>query len=170
MVALGCAQGALAQHSCGFDALHALHRGDEAACNDRVFECLSGNFERTGETLTVPVVVHIIHNNGPENIQDALVIDAIEFLNDAFSNNGYYQNELGVQTGIQFCLAAEDPEGTFCSGIERVESELTDVLVPAQEADLKSLEAKQQRNHHFLLWYPNPLRVSLHILLHHEDV
>tara|TARA_X000000950_G_scaffold93752_1_gene118020 strand:+ start:5172 stop:8615 length:3444 start_codon:yes stop_codon:yes gene_type:complete len=139
LVALGCAQGALAQHFCGFDALHALHRGDEAACNDRVFERLTGNFGRTGETLTVPVVVHIIHNNGPENIEDALVIDAIEFLNDAFSNNGYYQNEWGVQTGIQFCLAAEDQEGAFSSGIERVESELTDVLVPAQEVDLKSL-------------------------------
>ena len=48
LVALGCAQGALAQHLCGFDALHALHRGDEAACNDRVLERLTGNFERTG--------------------------------------------------------------------------------------------------------------------------
>ena len=139
LAALWCARGALAQQFCGFDALHVLHRGDEAAYNERVLERLSGNFERSGETLTFPVVVHIIHNNGPENIEDALVIDAIEFLNDAFSNNGYYQNELGVQTGIQFCLAAVDPEGAFSSGIERVESELTDVLVPAQESELKSL-------------------------------
>jgi PKD repeat protein len=133
------AQEALAQNFCGFDALHSLHRTGESAFNNRVLERLTGNIERTGETLTVPVVVHIIHNNGPENIEDDLVIDAIEFLNDAFSNNGYYQSELGVQTGIQFCLAAEDPEGDFSSGIERVESELTDVLVPAQEAELKSL-------------------------------
>ena len=80
LAALCCAQGALAQHFCGFDALHVLHRGDEAACNERVLERLSGNFERSGETLTFPVVVHIIHNNGPENIEDALVIDAIQQL------------------------------------------------------------------------------------------
>ena len=115
LAALCCARGALAQHFCGFDALHVLHRGDESGCNERVLERLSGNFERSGETLTFPVVVHIIHNNGPENIEDALVIDAIEFLNDAFSNNGYYQNELGVQTAIQFCLAAVDREGAFSS-------------------------------------------------------
>ena len=38
---------------------------------------------RGGETTyVIPVVFHIIHDNGPENISDAQVQDAIRILND----------------------------------------------------------------------------------------
>ena len=128
-----------AQHFCGFDALRAVNAEQEAACNDRILTRLLEGDTRTGEVLTVPVVVHIIHEDGPENVPDDVVVDAIEFLNDAMSNNGAYQNALGVNTDIQFCLAAVDPNGEFTTGIERVASELTDVLVPAEEESLKAL-------------------------------
>lgn len=128
-----------AQQFCGFDALHAIHRGDESACNERILGQITHQHDRTGDALTIPVVVHIIHQNGPENIEDAAVHQAIDLLNDAFSNNGAYANEQGVHTGIQFCLAAVNPDGTYSSGIMRVESELTDVLVPSEEAALKAL-------------------------------
>ena len=131
--------GGFAQNFCGFDDMQVVHRSHESACNARIHDWLIGEFERTGEVLTVPVVVHIIHNNGPENIDDSFVLDAIGFLNDAFSNNGYYQNELGINTGIQFCLAAKNPNGEFTSGIKRTVSDLTDVLVPSQESELKAL-------------------------------
>ena len=127
-----------AQHFCGFDALHALHAEQDAACNDRILNRLLEGDARTGEVLTVPVVVHIVHQDGPENLPDEVVVDAIGFLNEAMSNNGAYQDALGV-TDIQFCLAAVDPEGEFTTGIERVSSELTDVLVPAEEESLKAL-------------------------------
>src|SRR5687768_8309288 len=39
---------------------------------------------------TLPVVFHIIHQNGAENIPDATVIDAFQRLNDAFANRGIY--------------------------------------------------------------------------------
>ena len=128
-----------AQHFCGFDALRALHPEQEAACNGRILTRLLDGDTRTGEVLTVPVVVHIVHQDGPENLPDEVVVDAIGYLNDALSNNGAYQNALGVNTDIQFCLAAVDPEGEFTTGIERVASELTDVLVPAEEESLKAL-------------------------------
>jgi hypothetical protein len=128
-----------AQQFCGFDDLHLLHTEQEEHCNQRITDQLLEGSLRTGEVLVVPVVVHIIHNNGPENIADEAVVEAIEYLNDAFSNNGYYQNELGVNVDIQFCLAAEDPAGVFSSGIQRVVSSLTDVLVPSEEAELKML-------------------------------
>ncbi len=130
---------ACGQQFCGFDELHQLHHGPEDQCNIQILERVTGLTDRTGEVLTIPVVVHVIHNNGPENIDDGLVLDAISFLNDAFSNNGLYQNELGVNTGIQFCLAAQDTLGEFTTGVERVVSELSDVLVPSQELDLKAL-------------------------------
>ena len=139
IVLLWIITGGFAQNFCGFDEMQVLHRDHESACNDRIHDWLIGEFERTGEVLTVPVVVHIVHNNGPENIDDSFVLDAIGFLNDAFSNNGYYQNELGINTGIQFCLAAKNPNGEFTSGIKRTVSDLTDVLVPSQESELKAL-------------------------------
>lgn len=37
--------------------------------------------------FTLPVVVHIIHNNGPENLPDAQVFKAIQHLNEAFANS-----------------------------------------------------------------------------------
>jgi len=75
--------------------------------------------------LTLPVVVHIIHNNGSENISDAQVFTAIQHLNEAFANTGYYDPSDGVNTEIQFCLAQRDPNNNPTNGINRVQSPLT---------------------------------------------
>ena len=63
----------------------------------------------------LPVVVHIIHDNGPENISDATVIQGIQDLNDAYANVGYYDPATGVDTKIQFCLARRDSLGNLTS-------------------------------------------------------
>ena len=75
----------------------------------------------------LPVVIHIIHQNGPENVTDAEVLQGIEWLNDGFANINYYDQGVGVDTRIQFCLAQRDPNGNATSGINRVVSPLTDV-------------------------------------------
>jgi len=51
-------------------------------------------------TVTLPIVVHLIHNNGPENIADALVLNGIQQLNEAFSNMAYYDQGTGISTMI----------------------------------------------------------------------
>src|SRR5450631_3148759 len=43
--------------------------------------------ERTTAVVTLPVVVHIIHNYGAENISDAQVFQAIQHLNKAYANS-----------------------------------------------------------------------------------
>ncbi|HEY1037987.1 MAG TPA: hypothetical protein VGF30_01200, partial [Bacteroidia bacterium] len=53
----------------------------------------------------IPVVVHIVHNGGPENISDAQVHAAIAHFNQNFQANNNYQ--------IQFCLAQRDPGNNF---------------------------------------------------------
>jgi hypothetical protein len=55
--------------------------------------------------ITLPVVVHIIHENGLENISDAQVQAGIQQLNEAFANEAYYNQGTGSNTMIQFCLA-----------------------------------------------------------------
>ncbi|MEO7532002.1 MAG: hypothetical protein ABIS69_11340, partial [Sediminibacterium sp.] len=69
--------------------------------------------------FTLPVVVHIIHNNGVENISNARVLAGIQHLNEAYANTGYYDPSSGVNTNIQFCLAQRDPNGLATTGITR---------------------------------------------------
>src|SRR5579872_5866931 len=69
--------------------------------------------------IVLPVVVHIIHNNGPENISDVQVQTAIQHLNEAYANTGYYDPSDGVTTNIQFCLAQRDADNQPTNGITR---------------------------------------------------
>lgn len=87
--------------------------------------------------FTLPVVVHIIHENGEENISDERVERGIQYLNEAFANEGYYDQGEGVDVDIQFCLARRNPDGEVTTGINRVESPLT--VVGDMDAELKDL-------------------------------
>ena len=86
----------------------------------------------------LPVVVHIIHNGGSENISDVQAIQAIDYLNQAYRNTSLYDSTVGVDTRIQFCLAKQNPQGQSTSGINRVQSSLTD-LDMANDLQMKNL-------------------------------
>lgn len=77
--------------------------------------------------VSLPVVVHIIHNNGLENISDAQVFAGIQHLNEAFANTGFYDPTDGVNTQIQFCLAQRDPFNNPTNGITRNVSAYTNM-------------------------------------------
>ncbi|MFN8144858.1 MAG: M43 family zinc metalloprotease [Bacteroidia bacterium] len=88
---------------------------------------------------SIPVVVHIIHNNGAENISDAQVALAIQDLNEAYSNSGVFAQINGVDVGIQFCLATQDPNGAFTTGITRDVSTLTELTMETDDITLKNI-------------------------------
>jgi len=69
--------------------------------------------------MVLSVVVHILHENGPENISDLQVQTAIQHLNEAFANTGFYDPADGAATPIQFCLAQRDPANQPTNGITR---------------------------------------------------
>ena len=94
---------------------------------------------QTQTIASIPVVVHIIHNNGTENISDAVVAQGIRDLNEAFSNSGAYAQANGVDIGIQFCLAIQDPNGAFTTGITRDVSTLTNMTMETDDITLKNL-------------------------------
>lgn len=87
---------------------------------------------RDGETdaiLVIPVVFHIIHNNGPENISDAQIWDQMEVLNRDY--NKLNADTIVVVEGfdtiianvrLEFRLAQLDFLGNCTSGIERIRS------------------------------------------------
>ncbi len=88
---------------------------------------------------TLPVTVHIIHDNGPENLSDQLIQQSIQHLNEAFANSGYYDQGAGTNTGIQFCLALRDPQGNATTGITRQASSLTELTLETEDVSLKNL-------------------------------
>ncbi|TAL62792.1 MAG: T9SS type A sorting domain-containing protein [Bacteroidetes bacterium] len=76
---------------------------------------------------TIPVVFHILHNYGPENIPDANVIDAMRVLNEDFRKLNTdistvvpaFQGITG-DAEIEFKLAKLDPNGNCTNGIDRI--------------------------------------------------
>ncbi|MBX7051332.1 MAG: T9SS type A sorting domain-containing protein [Flavobacteriales bacterium] len=101
---------------------------------DRMIEekMLEMRQNRDGETeavLVIPVVFHVIHNNGPENISDAQIWDQMEVLNRDYNklNADTIQVVEGFDTIIanvrlEFQLAQLDFEGNCTNGIDRIQS------------------------------------------------
>ena len=109
---------------------------DEISEAEVELELFTQQFEqqRAGddEILIVPVVFHIIHNYGPENIDDAQVHSAIEYTNIYFrllneNYNDVIEEFIGLAADVQieFRLAQLDPNGNCTSGITRTVSDLT---------------------------------------------
>mgnify|MGYP001418803066 CR=1 FL=1 len=81
----------------------------------------------------IPVVVHVIHDNGAENVSDDVVRQAIHVLNkningqsDLFlSRTPDVFAALRGNPNLEFRLATIDPNGNPTTGINRVQSSLT---------------------------------------------
>lgn len=87
---------------------------------------------RGGGAYVIPIVFHIIHNNGVENIDDAQILDALRILNEDYSRqNPDWDNvrpefqDLVADVGVEFRLATKDPSGNCTNGITRTVSVLT---------------------------------------------
>ncbi len=138
-------------HFSGCDADHhqelLLHQDPTAASRFHSYEYLYLQSLRTSpptpstsrSTLTVPVVVHVIHNNSVENISAQQVLTAISQLNAAFANVGPYTTPSGTSIDIDFCLAQRDPQGQPTNGINRVATPLTVFTRETQDAQMKGL-------------------------------
>jgi PKD repeat protein len=80
----------------------------------------------------IPLVFHVLHNNGSENISDEQIFDAVSILNRDFrlqnTDANYVQSVFsGMPADIQveFALAKKAPNGQCFSGITRSVSTLT---------------------------------------------
>jgi PKD repeat protein len=85
-------------------------------------------------TYIIPVVVHVIHNYGAENISTAQILDGISILNKTFRKQAADTGSIvavfkpiHADTDIEFRLATIDPDGNCTSGINRIASSLTSV-------------------------------------------
>jgi PKD repeat protein len=83
---------------------------------------------------TIPVVFHILHTYGTENISDAQVMDAVNILTrDYNKQNADTANivsaflGIAANVGIEFKLAKLDPQGNCTNGIDRIYTPLTNI-------------------------------------------
>ncbi len=96
----------------------------------------AGTAQRTpsGPRYIIPVVVHIIHTDGADNIADAQVYDAIRILNRVYQGQDpdtagvipYFKPRVG-HANLEFRLAKLDPSGNCTNGITRHYSALTNI-------------------------------------------
>lgn len=84
------------------------------------------------EVYLIPVVFHVIHQYGDENISDAQLLDGIRVCNETLRKT--YPDTadilevfkpLHADCGIELRLATKDPDGNCHSGINRIASHLS---------------------------------------------
>ncbi len=90
--------------------------------------------DRSGDepVYVVPVVFHVIHMNGPENISDAQIRNAVDIMTRDFRKQNtdivnvvpQFQS-IAADCQIEFRLATKDLNNNCHSGINRVQSSLT---------------------------------------------
>ncbi|MEO5571738.1 MAG: M43 family zinc metalloprotease [Bacteroidia bacterium] len=100
----------------------------------------SGNQKIQGVVYIIPVVFHVIHQWGAENISDAQIIDAVNVLNRDYrklnaDTNVIIPSFTGIASDaeIEFRLAQLDPSGNCTNGIDRIVSPLTNAADDASK-------------------------------------
>lgn len=98
----------------------------------RITEEVKQQGERGGGPRIIPVVFHVIHTGGPENISKAQIEDQMRILNEDFSrtnpdavNTREIFQPVASNPEVEFRLAKKDPQGNCTEGINRVYSALT---------------------------------------------
>jgi len=113
---------------CGFNTYFERHQKEIGETEESIYKGIGSQtrFGKTSFVKIIPVVVHIIHNGGTENISEAQIQSQIDVLNEDFrKKQGTKGDGTGVDTEIQFCLAKITPDGKCTNGIVRVQSDLT---------------------------------------------
>ncbi|MFN5982924.1 MAG: M43 family zinc metalloprotease [Fluviicola sp.] len=129
---------------CGTDEMHQTLFQEHPEYNQgiqRAYESLTAFTQefaqhppKSNATYIIPVVFHIIHQNGMENISDLQIQDAVKQVNLQFRKlNGdttdilpVFQS-LAADGQIEIRLAQKDPNGNCTSGITRTVSSLTTI-------------------------------------------
>ena len=104
----------------------------------------------------IPVVVHVIHEGGTENISKEQINDQLRILNEDLRrlnadtvNTPLAFSGVAADCNIEFKLAKKDPNGNCTNGIVRVLSPLTNG--PLNRDDVKAL-SYWPSNRYFNIW------------------
>lgn len=106
----------------------------------------------TSSTITIPVVVHVIHNNQPlginQNISDATILSQIKILNEDYRRKNKDTTltasefrSVAADAKIEFCLAKVDTNCNPTSGIVRINYSQRATFGLSNLVELKSLSS-----------------------------
>ncbi len=129
------------------DKFEADYRQFQATYKPEDYKTTQQLGKKAAPKYIIPVVVHVFHNNGSENISEAQVMSEINYLNKSFRNavsdtinrragwfktspestdSFYYDyKNLAADSEIEFRLAKKDPQGNCTNGIVRIHTPLT---------------------------------------------
>ncbi|MDP1725158.1 MAG: M43 family zinc metalloprotease [Bacteroidota bacterium] len=115
------------------------------------------NLQKKGVIRYFPVVFHVIHKWGMENISQAQLNDAIRVLNEDFrkaagTKGGSSTDPLSIDMEYEFRLAQFDPNGQPTNGVNRIYSTGTDNAQDQQKA-LSYWDSKK----YFNVWIVNTI-------------
>lgn len=124
------------QHTCGTDyaVKKSLELHPELVQERQDLEEFTAEYEQTGERVVrvIPIVFHVIHNYGVENISKEQILDAVRIINEDFRLLNEDQSDVipafqGIVADmeVEFRLAKIDPSGNCTEGITRTVSDLT---------------------------------------------
>jgi len=110
-------------------AYQLVHQQDEQI---RANEAANPSAMPKGVVYTIPVVFHIIHNGGPENVSEAQIFNALDVITrdfrkrnaDTISVVAQFQS-LIADVEIEFALATKAPNGVCFRGYTRTQSMTT---------------------------------------------
>lgn len=129
---------------------------------EEYYPSIDPNFEApiTRATYTIPVVVHVLHNNGTGNISEAQILDALDIITtdyqrlnaDAANTRNTAEAPFLPYAGsldVEFKLAKYDENGNCTNGIERINTTLAD------NADMNDEPHKYTNQGGLDAWDPN---------------
>lgn len=132
-----------ADRYCSFDEMqeqwlskNAQHLSEIEAANQELErltrDFAESEFDGRSNNYIIPVVFHVIHAEGPENISDEQIHDAIRVMTEDFTleNSDITAvipefESIVADVGVEFRLAKLDPNGDCTNGIVRVFSNAT---------------------------------------------
>lgn len=112
-------------------------------------------------TIILPIVVHVLHEGGNENISEAQIYNMISVLNQNFRKQNADTSDIiadfvwiAADANIEFRLAKIDPNGNFTNGIDRIFTHLTN------NADLSSRINAWDTDKYINIWTSKSLNMD----------
>ena len=94
---------------------------------------------QTRSLITIPVVVHVVYREEPQNISQEQILSQLEVLNADYRATNTNQDiipplfqGLVADLEIEFCLATRDPQGNFTTGITRTQTPIDNIGLDAE--------------------------------------
>lgn len=122
---------------------------------------LLNHWAKSTNLKIIPVVFHVLHQNGPENINDLQIFDAMRILNENFQKMNAdtihvvtpFDTIIG-KVNFEFRLATIDPSGNPTTGIDRILTPLTNAA--NDNSKINSWDPKKYVN----IWIVNTLETA----------